>query len=779
MNIPVVALMIGGGLTMIRTSSRQEVILAILLVTALPGFGQEGPEAEKAWPRVIQGKTATVSMYEPQLDSWKDDEFSARAAVSVQDGDAAPVFGAVWISGRFDVDRDARTVDFFDIKIPTVAFPEASEERRQELAAFLEREIPKWDLEMELDRVIPLLDNAEVALSEAAELKNTPPRIIVTYTPAVLILIDGEPKLEGIENSNLERVVNTPYVIVKHKSTYYLASDTMWFDAPAVMGPWSEARSLPPDVQKIDDELKKQREERGASAPENESDDDRVPEIVVSTEPAELIFIDGKPEFTPLQTSDIMVVSNTDSDVVFEIASQSYYVLLSGRWYCTKDLDNGPWSWVANDELPERFAEIPEDSEVGYLRASVAGTEEAREALLEQSVPQTAAVKTTAGASFTVEYDGAPQFKPIDGTGMTYAVNTSAAVIFSGGRYYCCDQGVWYESTSATGPWAVCKKVPDEIYTIPPSNPHYNVTYVKVYDSTPEVVYVGYTPGYTSSYVSHGCVVYGTGWYYPPYWGPRYYYPYQSTWGFHVRWNPWYGWSCGLSYSTGPFTFSVGFGGWGGYPYGGWWGPSLYRPYPGYGYGAGYRAGYRHGYAEGRYAANRPVHYGNTNVNINNNIYARPGNSDRVARTQDRAGTRQQPAVARDRANNVYTDKSGNVYRRNDNGSWDRRDSGGWSKPSTPSAGTRPSTGAQPSTRPSTGSRPSTGPQPSTRPSTGVRPSTQPSMGSRPSTGSRPSSGFTPSTSSLNRDYSARQRGNTRVGQYQRSRPSGGGARRR
>ena len=98
-----------------------------------------------------------------------------------------------------------------------------------------------------------------------------------------------------------------------------------------------------------------------------------------------------------------MVVSNTDSDVVFEIASQNYYVLLSGRWYRTKDLDNGPWTWVANDELSAQFSEIPADSDVGYLRSSVAGTEEAREALLEQSVPQTAAVKTTAGASFTVD----------------------------------------------------------------------------------------------------------------------------------------------------------------------------------------------------------------------------------------------------------------------------------------------------------------------------------------------------------------------------------------
>jgi hypothetical protein len=761
-----------------RSSFHHVLILTVVLAAALPGFGQEEPEDENAWPLVMEAEAATVTMYQPQIDSWKDNDFEARAAVSVQEADSAPVFGAVWISGRYDVDRDTRMVDFYDFTIPTVAFPEATEERQQQLATFLERELPKWDLEVDLDRMIPLLENAEVAVQEAAELKHNPPEIIIKYTPAVLILIDGEPKLEEIENSTLERVINTPYIILKYKSTYYLASDTMWFEAWSVTGPWTEARSLPKDVQQVDAELKKQRQEQGASTPENEGGDDRVPEMVVSTVPAELIFIDGKPEFEPLSASEIMVVSNTDSDVVFEIASQNYYVLLSGRWYRTKDLDNGPWTWVANDELSAQFSDIPADSDIGYLRASVAGTEEAREALLEQAVPQTAAVKTTAGASFSVEYDGSPQFKPIDGTGMTYAVNTSAAVIFSGGRYYACDQGIWYDSASATGPWTVSKHVPDEIYTIPPSNPHYNVTYVKVYESKPEVVYVGYTPGYTSSYVSHGCVVYGTGWWYRPYWGPRYYYPYHSTWGFHVRWNPWYGWSFGLSYSTGRFTFSIGFGGWGRYGYGGWWGPGRYRPYPRYGYGAGYRAGYRHGYRHGAAAGSRPTPYGGARPS--NNIYSRPGNSDRVARTQDRAGTRQQPAVARDRANNVYTDKSGNVYRRNDNGSWDRRDSGGWSKTDIPSAGGRPSTGTQPSTRPSTGTqpstRPSTGTQPSTRPSTGSRPSTQPSTGSRPSTSTRPSSGYTPSTSSLNRDYSARQRGNTRSHQSRSmsSRPSGG-----
>ena len=60
--------------------------------------------------------------------------------------------------------------------------------------------------------------------------------------------------------------------------------------------------------------------------------------------------------------------------------------------------------------------------------------------------------------------------------------------------------------------------VPDVIYTIPPSSPLYYVTYAKVYGSTPEVVYLGYTPGYYGTVVSKDTttVVYGTGYYYPP-----------------------------------------------------------------------------------------------------------------------------------------------------------------------------------------------------------------------------------------------------------------------
>ena len=50
------------------------------------------------------------------------------------------------------------------------------------------------------------------------------------------------------------------------------------------------------------------------------------------------------------------------------------------------------------------------------------------------------------------------------------------------------------------------------IYTIPPSCPLYNCTYVKVYSYTPDTVVVGYTSGYSGEYVAAtGALMFGAG----------------------------------------------------------------------------------------------------------------------------------------------------------------------------------------------------------------------------------------------------------------------------
>ncbi|MGD9346484.1 MAG: carbohydrate-binding family V/XII, partial [Candidatus Aminicenantes bacterium] len=496
---------------------------------------QEPIAADVGWPRVLEHPKATVTIYQPQVDSFKNDIIEGRAAVSVTlNGETEPIFGAIWYKARVETDRDTRMVTIINVKIPRTRFPDSKPEQEKELSEFLEQEIPKWEMNISLDRLLAGLDMSEKERIAAENLKNDPPKILIEYSPAILVFIDGEPIREKIENSNLERVVNTPFLIVyeKQSKAYFLNGGELWMISSNIMGPWSEAKRLPREVSQI---TPKDSEDM----PKIEATDDRLPKVVVATDPTELVVIDGKPDYAPIEETDLLYVTNTESDLLMDMATQQYLVLLSGRWYASKLL-NGPWAHIPSDELPESFKNIPEDSENGHLLSFIAGTEQAKEAVLDAQIPQTSAIKRDSGKDLKVEYDGNPKFEKAEGTEVEYAANTSSAVFKVENTYYCCSEAVWYVSKKADGPWEVCDKVPDVIYTIPPSCPHYNTKYVYVYDTTPSVVYVGYYPGYMGSYIYGPTIVYGTGWYYRPWYG-RYYYPHHWTWGFHVRWNPWYG----------------------------------------------------------------------------------------------------------------------------------------------------------------------------------------------------------------------------------------------
>lgn len=670
-----------------RINTGISIILGLFLFLLAPKvFTEEIAQEEIGWPRVLEHPKATVTIYQPQVDSFVDNIIEGRSAVSViLKGETEPVFGAIWYKARVETDRDTRMVNILEVKIPRTRFPDSKPEHEKELSEFLEQEIPKWDMNISLDRLLVDLDLAEKERTAAENLKNDPPKILIEYDPSILVLIDGKPIMEKIENSSLERVVNTPFLIVQDTKSraYYLNGGELWMTSSNIMGPWSEAKSVPREVSQITPK-------DAGDMQQFEITDNRLPKVIVATEPTELIVLGGKPEYAPIEETDLLYVTNTESDLLMDMASQQYLILLSGRWYASKSL-NGPWAYVPSDGLPESCKNIPEDSENGHLLSFIAGTEQAKEAVLDAEIPQTSAIKRDSGKDLKVEYDGNPKFEKADGTDVEYAVNTSSAVFKVENTYYCCSEAVWYVSKKADGPWEVCDKVPDVIYTIPPSCPHYNTKYVYVYDTTPTVVYVGYYPGYMGSYIYGPTIVYGTGWYYRPWYG-RYYYPHHWTWGFHVRWNPWYGWGFGFSFGSGPFRFTVGFGGWGG----GWWGPVYPRPYgyPG-GHRAAYRAGYRAGYwhgASSRGGAPRPTPYGSRS-----NVYNRPQNITRnIQKTQ--LQDRQKPNVAQGQRNNVYTDRNGDVYRRQDSGNWQKRENGKWSSTQVPSTQDRTQT-RQPSTK--------------------------------------------------------------------------------
>jgi hypothetical protein len=388
----------------------------------------------------------------------------------------------------------------------------------------------------------------------------------------LLILIDGEPALRQVEGQKLMRVVNTRALMLLDQSTsrYYLQAMGRWLSAALPTGPYTLATSVPAGIDPLKEQLAKAQTvdllipKDPAAAPKE------MPTIYVSTTPAELIQSLGEPQYSPITGTQLLYCSNSDSALFMQVGTQQLYLLVSGRWFKAMTLQ-GPWTFVAGKDLPPDFAKIPPDAPKANVRVSVPGTPEAKEAVIANAVPQTATVKISE-AKLTVSYDGAPKFKKIEETkGLSYAENTTLPVIRIDNdpqTFWCVQNGVWFSAPAPTGPWGVAVSIPGIIYTIPVGSPLHYVTYVKVYGSTSEVVYVGYTPGYMGTAVStDGVVVYGTGYYYPAYVG-TYWVGYPPTYGY------------GASFACGTATgFAFGFAA------GAWMGSCWTTPYWGACYG--------------------------------------------------------------------------------------------------------------------------------------------------------------------------------------------------
>ncbi len=654
--------------------SRRTVLMAMIaLLMAVPALSQDF-----MWPKVLIGKNGEVQVYQPQIESFAGKHLEARAAVSVKaNGEEGLVFGAVWLSCDLSTDHEAGTATLERVVVTAAKFPDVEEAKVEEFSRYLEQEIPQWDLVISLERLTASLDGVASISGQDDNFKNDPPVIHVRTGPAVLVLIDGDPILADLEGFDLQYVANSVFFIVKDQKAgaYFLRGSGLWFTSDDLGGTWVVTDELSSELrkvsQKIDEEEKAQAEAQKADADNlelNKDSDEPAPEIILSTVPAELIITVGEPDFAPIEGTQLLYLSNTENDVLMDIASQDYLVLVSGRWYRSKSLTDGPWQYVDHADLPADLASIPADSEMGRVLASVAGTQESQEALLGTQIPQTAEVDRKT-ATCEVTYDGDPQFEKC-GDDVAYAINTDKSVLLIDKKYYCVDSAVWFVADGPQGPWAVATEVPAVVQDLPADCPVYNVKYVYIYETTPEVVYVGYTSGYYGYYPYGPCVVYGTGWYYRPWYG-HYYYPRPVTYGYGVHYNPWTGWGFTYGMSYGWLHVGVSWG----HPYHGCWGAGGYRYGYRHGYWRGYNHGYNHGYQNGARAGYR-AGYRAGERQPNDNAYR--GREDGVKRTGDVGKqTRQRPGTT-DQKNNVYSDRKGDVYRDKD-GQWEKRDNGEWS----------------------------------------------------------------------------------------------------
>ncbi|MES1220679.1 MAG: hypothetical protein ABUT20_34585, partial [Bacteroidota bacterium] len=531
--------------------------------------------AQQDWPKSITGNNGElIKIYQPQVESYTGNTVKSRSAISViQEGKTDPVFGAFWWDAN--VADNGNSVSVQSIQVSNIKFPDGVDDATtSDIKAKLESDVPRMNINLSKDELQNSLNNTQQQARLSNSFNNAPPKVIYTTKPSMLVLIDGEPKFQNNSTYGVDAVVNSPYTIVKNNDgRFYLYGGKQWYSASSVTGPYNVVNDVPENLQQIENAVKSSQNSGNSSAGNNgnnsntddaasaNSNSNVIPEIIVSTQPAELIQSDGEANFTPIENTSLLYVKNSSNDIFMDVDSQQYFVLLSGRWYKAPSLKS-QWQFIQADKLPSDFAKIPAGSPKDNVLASVAGTDQANEAVMDAAVPQTAKVDRKT-ATTNVTYDGDPQFENISGTRLQYAVNASATVLKMHGMYYAVDNGVWYQSGSASGPWSVSTTRPGDVDRIPPSYPVYNSKYVYVYDATPDYVYTGYTPGYLNAYVYGSTLVYGTGYYYRP-WYRHHYYARPYTWGFGMNYTPWYGW--GFGYGFGYDWFDIGFG------YSSWWG---------------------------------------------------------------------------------------------------------------------------------------------------------------------------------------------------------------
>ncbi|MDR3747043.1 MAG: hypothetical protein P4M04_02615 [Acidobacteriota bacterium] len=188
-----------------------------------------------------------------------------------------------------------------------------------------------------------------------------------------------------------------------------------WLQAKDLEGPWTYAKKLPDDMKKAEEFVVTQAagqtlqtdptstqpslKEAGKKA--------EIPVVYVEFGPAELIETKGEPVYKAIPGTGLEYAENTNGNI-FRLGAQ-YYILISGRWF------RGIACHLRNRICDQRLFGL---GSAGHRRV------------------------TRSEAKLTVQYGGEATFVPIEGTSMTYAKNTSAAVIKVSDNNYCVEAGV-------------------------------------------------------------------------------------------------------------------------------------------------------------------------------------------------------------------------------------------------------------------------------------------------------------------------------------------------
>jgi hypothetical protein len=282
-----------------------------------------------------------------------------------------------------------------------------------------------------------------------------------------------------------------------------------WYLARDAKGPYSPLNSHwkpGQELRRVENDLKRAARKEDVEIPGSSGP---IEHIVVRTEPAALIQSDGEPMSQEVEGTSLSYVENSNDNIFYDRGTRLFYVSVGSQWYESEQLyDSLGWSAVRRADLPVDLllamnGPVTTNLALAGNRVKAENTV-GKAALLDEDVPQVA--KIDPSSSTTIDYSGAPRFKPILGTGLKYATNTCSIVIEENGTYYALDNGVWFVASSPIGFWRVSNVRPAGVELIAPRYPVYRAKFVYIYHTAADFVYEGYLPGYVAG-VGDGCAL--------------------------------------------------------------------------------------------------------------------------------------------------------------------------------------------------------------------------------------------------------------------------------
>lgn len=208
-------------------------------------------------------------------------------------------------------------------------------------------------------------EHAAIAAAAATKPEGDAPKVITTFRPAEIVVLDGKPVGKEIPGTGgLESITNTESPLFRLDRRYYLLASGRWFStANLAGGPWKFTMPLPeafalipadhPEAgvrASVPGTIEARRAALEAQLPTKK-------EIRAGAAPDVKVSYAGEPQFEPIPGTDLSRAVNAGYDIIE--SGGRYYLCYQGAWYVA-DAPTGPW--VATADVPMAIYQIPPSS---------------------------------------------------------------------------------------------------------------------------------------------------------------------------------------------------------------------------------------------------------------------------------------------------------------------------------------------------------------------------------------------------------------------------------